>query len=297
MKRTHRSLFVLTTALAVSLVCATSSAQQTQGNVSFPMFKMGYDSNLVSFDHRHAYAGYRAENRPEHISARSPDSASLITNAPINQPVHYFYEPYPMEVGSSFWQIGASVSLAPIPDAEQEIPIPGLDIQYKRGLFENVSLAGSFSTSYFANLFHGGIQWNANQGRFSYGVTNDIGGAYGFITRENLYDKVEAYAFFYMPMLRFGYRFDDFSLSCSLVMSYIFKSTSYVNGLNASVGPEHTINDLYGTLVVEQPFLRNLRLSIGLSLGYARTPYQSWMFYNTLDEWLFVPEFFFAVQL
>jgi hypothetical protein len=70
-----------------------------------------------------------------------------------------------------------------------------------------------------------------------------------------------------------------------------------VNGLEASPGPQNTLNDYYCTLVVEQPFLRTLQLSIGLSLGYARTPYQTWMFYNTVDEWLFVPEFFFAIQL
>ncbi|HCA79856.1 MAG TPA: hypothetical protein DEP53_08990 [Bacteroidetes bacterium] len=202
-----------------------------------------------------------------------------------------------METGSSFFQVGASVSLVPYAEAEQEIPMPGLDIQYKWGIYKNVSLAGSLSTSYFSNLFHSGIQWNANVDRFSYGFANHVGFAYGFMKRVNLFDNVEAYGLFYMPMLRIGYRFDDFSVSSSFVISYVFKSNSYVNGLSASVGPQNSINDYYCTLVVEQPLLRNLHLSVGFSLGYARTPYQSWMLYNTTDEWLFVPEFFFAVQL
>jgi hypothetical protein len=70
-----------------------------------------------------------------------------------------------------------------------------------------------------------------------------------------------------------------------------------VHGLEASAGPQHSINDFYCTLVVEQPFLRSLHLSVGLSVGYSRTPYQTWMLYDTIDEWLFAPEFFFAVQL
>ena len=187
--------------------------------------------------------------------------------------------------------------MLPVPDAEQELPIPSLDIQYKRGILDNIAVVGTLSTCYFSNLLHGGFQWNTNLHRFSCGVANHIGFAYGFITRENLFDDVEGYALFDMFVLRLGFRLDDFSLSCSFVTTYVIKSRSYVNGLEASPGPQNTLNDYYCTLVVEQPFLRTLQLSIGLSLGYARTPYQTWMFYNTVDEWLFVPEFFFAIQL
>ena len=202
-----------------------------------------------------------------------------------------------MEVGSSFWQLGLSVSLVPLAEAEQEYPMPGLDVQYKRGLFKNVSYVASLSTSWYSWLFHTGLQWNSNLDRFSYGVANHFGFAYGYMHNTDVFENVVAYGYFYMPMLRFGYRFDDFSLSCSFVMTYAFKATSRVNGTTAYVGPEKKANDLYCTWVVEQPFLRNLQLSVGLSLGYARTPYQSWMQYNTTDEWLFVPEFFFAFQL
>ena len=67
--------------------------------------------------------------------------------------------------------------------------------------------------------------------------------------------------------------------------------------MEAPGGPEHSINDYWCTWAIEQPFLRSVHLSIGMSLGYTRTPYQTWMLYNTVDEWLFAPEFFFAVQL
>lgn len=214
-----------------------------------------------------------------------------------NREINYFYEPYPLGTGSYLLQIGASVSLLPFPDSEQEIPIPGLDVQYKSGLFKNVSLVGSFSTSIFSYLLHGGIQWNINVERFSFGIGNHFGAAYGFISASNIFDDVQAYGLFTMPLMRFGYRFDEFSVSCSFVLTYVFKSTSYVNNLTASVGPQKTINDYFCTLVVEQPFLKDVQVSVGLSLGYARTPYQSWMLYNTIDVWLFVPEFFFAVQL
>jgi len=234
---------------------------------------------------------------PECNGGIPADSTSSIPGESPAPAATYFYEPFPMEVGSSVFQLGASFSLLAYPDAEQELPIPGLDIQYKRGIFEKLALVGSFSTSYFSNLLHGGLQWNTKIERFSCGLATHLGGAYGFMTRENLFDDVEGYAVFAMLILRLGYRFDEFSVSCSFVSSYIINSRSYVNGMEASVGPQNTVNDYFCTLVVEQPFIRNLRVSIGLSLGYARTPYHTWMLYDTIDEWLFVPEFFFAVQL
>lgn len=237
-----------------------------------------------------------ARNGPG-ILPTDPDTLSRPGSAAASMPANYFYEPYPMPTGSSVFQIGGSFSLLPYPDAEQEVPIPALDIQYKRGIMENISAAGVISTCYFSNLVHAGLQWNINVHRFSVGVANHVGFVYGFITRENLFDDVEAYALFDMIILRFGFRFDEFSFSCSLVTTYVMDSKSFVNGLRAPGGPERALNDYYATFTLEQPFLRDLRLSVGLSVGYARTPYQTWMLYSTVDEWLFTPEFFFAVQL
>jgi hypothetical protein len=239
----------------------------------------------------------RSANNFERVDGIPADSTQQQPGAPFDQTVHYFYEPFPMEPGSSVFQIGASFSLLPVPDAEQELPIPALDIQYKRAIIDHLAVIGSLSTCIYSNLIHAGIQWNTGLDRFSVGLAGHIGLAYGFITKENVFDHVQGYGLFDMLILRLGYRFDDFSFSCAFVATYVMKSKSYVNGLEASVGPQRTVNDYYCTLAVEQPFLRNLRLSIGFSLGYARTPYQTWMFYNTIDEWLFTPEFFFAVQL
>lgn len=209
----------------------------------------------------------------------------------------YFYEPYPLRPGVQIFQIGGSFSLLPLPIAEQEIPYPAIDVQYKRGLIKNLSWVGSLSTNIYTNLFHTGLQWNFNSERFSFGLADHFGFAYGFMKAEGLFENVDAYAFYNMPVMRFGYGFNDFSISLSFSFTYVFKSSSFINGMKASIGPENSINDFYFTLAVEQPFLQNTLLSIGFSLTYSRTPWQSWMLYNTLDEWLFVPEFFFAVQL
>jgi hypothetical protein len=297
MKRACRILFASGISLYAPLILESALAQQVQVTTSFPVCKANDDTlrlptiNPVSpsADVLKSDTGHNPNDRIDATPQSTSDSG--------DSEIYYFYEPYPMEPGASFWQIGASISLVPLAEAEQEYPMPGLDVQYKRGLFKNVSYVGSYSTSWYSHLLHTGLQWNTKFDRFSFGIANHFGIAFGFMNNVDVFEKVVAYGLFYMPMLRFGYRFDDFSLSCSLVMTYVFKADSRVNKSTAYVGPQRTANDFYFTWAVEQPFLRHLHLSVGMSLGYARTPYQSWMQYNTTDEWLFVPEFFFAVQL
>lgn len=225
------------------------------------------------------------------------DSSSALADEAGRTTICYFYEPFPLAPGSHVFQLGGSFSLLPYPDMEQELPIPALDVQYKRGLFSHLALDGTLSTNIFSTLLHAGPQLQTKINRFSCGVADHIGGVYSFIKREKVFDRVDAYAIFDMMILRFGYRFDDFSVSVSFVATYVFKSRSYVNGLKAPGGPERSVNDYWCTFAVEQPFMKSLHVSVGMSVGYTRTPYQTWMLYSTVDEWLFAPEFFFAIQL
>lgn len=210
--------------------------------------------------------------------------------------VSYFYEPFPQKVGTSVFQLGGSFTLLPIPVVENEFPTPAIDLQYKYSISNSFSFASCFSTNYFSNLLHSGIQWNNNVDQFSIGLANHLGGFVGFISSEGQFDNNSAYAFFYMPILRVGFRTEEFSLSMSFAASYIFKSVSNVSGLKAP-GPESTWNDFFCTIAVEQPLLKKMNISIGLSLAFARSPYQSWLLFNTIDQNFFVPEFFFAIQL
>lgn len=210
--------------------------------------------------------------------------------------VSYFYEPYPQKVGESILQLGGSFTLLPIPVVENEYPAPALDLQYKRGILNNFSLNASLSTNIFTNLFHTGLQWNTSVNRFSFGFANHIGCFFGFFNTEGQFERNSAFAIYYLPILRFGYRLDDFSVTMSWAASYIFKSTSRVSGLKAS-GPEQTVNDYFCTISIEQPFLKHSLISVGFSLTYSVSPYQIWMMFDTIDQHLFIPEFFFAFQL
>lgn len=208
----------------------------------------------------------------------------------------YYYEPYPMVPGTSVIQVGMSFTLLPLPLVEDEYPTPAVEGQIKHGISEHWSFNGILSTNIFSTLLHGGPQWNTAIDRTSVGIAAHIGGFYGFISTEGQFDNNSAYAVVGIPIIRLGYRFDEFAVSASFAASYIFVSESSVSGLEAS-GPTSTVNDLFCTLAIEQPFLLRSQIAIGISLSYARTPYQTWLLYNTIDQYLFVPEFFFAVQL
>ncbi|RPI67628.1 MAG: hypothetical protein EHM43_07205 [Ignavibacteriae bacterium] len=208
----------------------------------------------------------------------------------------YYYEPFPLKPGMTVMQVGLSFTLLPVPLVENEYPTPAAEFQIKHGLSEMWSLNGVLSTNIFSTLLHGGPQWNTAIDRTSIGICGHVGGFYGFISTEGQFDNNSAYAVVGIPMLRIGYRLDAFALSTTFAASYVFVSESSVSGLEAP-GPMHTFNDLFCTIALEQPFLRKSQLALGISLSYARTPYQTWLLYNTIDQYLFLPEFFFAVQL
>ncbi|PKL86032.1 MAG: hypothetical protein CVV22_05740 [Ignavibacteriae bacterium HGW-Ignavibacteriae-1] len=210
--------------------------------------------------------------------------------------VRYFYEPFPLEKGTYLLQLGGSISLLPIPIIEVEFPVPAIDLNYKHCIFKNVSLVGVLSTNYYSNILHSGIQFNTNFSQFSIGVANHVGTFAGFINIEGQFENNTAFAFFYMPIVRLGWRMNNASFSASFVASYIFKSETKVSDIDTP-GPQGNWNDFFCTVALEQPIFKETLLSIGLSFTISRTPYQAWLLFNTIDQYQYVPEFFFSFQL
>jgi hypothetical protein len=237
------------------------------------------------------------------ISKENPNSVSDTSNNARDNSVllksidvRYFYEPYPLEKDEYILQLGACFTILPIPLVENEYPTPAIDLQYKIAVFDHFSINATLSTNFFTNLIHLGPQWSANVDDFSIGIGQNIGTFLGYISMEGQFDNNSAYALFYMPIIRFGYRFDQVSFSVSFASSYIFQAASKVSDMEA-IGIEDTWNDFFCTIAFEQPFLKKQLLAFGFSLNYSQTPYQSWLLYNTNEEFIYLPEFFFAFQL
>jgi hypothetical protein len=210
--------------------------------------------------------------------------------------IGYFYEPYPIEKHKLLLQLGGSFTLLPIPVAENELIVPTIDLQSKYAISDNFCMIGSLFTNFFSNVLHSGLQWNKNFDRFSVGIANNIGIFVGYVSLEEQFENNTALVYFYLPTLKAGYRLDDASISLTLGANYILYGHSKISEVN-SVGVSQTWNMVYVTLAFEQPIFRRSYASFGFSVDFSKTPYQSWLMYNTTGNNLFVPEFFFSFQL
>jgi hypothetical protein len=201
-----------------------------------------------------------------------------------------------MKASDWLLQLGGSVTLLPVPVTENEIIVPSVDLQFKMGLSERFSLVSSLYTNVFSNVLHAGVQWNKNYGKVSIGLVNHIGVFGGFFNLKEVYEWNSAFAVIYLPMIRTGYRFDDFSLTATSGSSYIFYGNSKISEVN-TVGLSQSWHDYFVTITFEQPFLRRTLMSFGFSVFFDKSPYQCWLLYNTLDYYMFIPEFFIRFQL
>jgi hypothetical protein len=209
---------------------------------------------------------------------------------------YYHYEPWPLTPGSSVFTLGLSLTMLPEPVIETEVPAPAVEVQFKLGLTRNSTLVTTISTNIFSNILQAGIQWNDTSNRFSYAIGNNLVGFFGWFTAEGQFHENWAWALGTIPLTRFGFRFEGFSLSATLAASLLFDARSHVGTIKAA-GASSPLNDIYLTLAIEQPFLRNGAVSVGFSITYSRSPYQSWILFNTIDQFLLLPEFFVGFQL
>ncbi len=229
------------------------------------------------------------------FSQSSYEGSSPIVDDSVWQSPRYHYEPWPLDVGTSLWTFGLSLTTLPQPVVESEVPAPAIDIQFKKGVFEHVSLVTTFSTNVLSNVLQAGMQWNDRTDRLSYAAGVNVGVFGGWLSVEGQFDRNWAYAVALLPVLRTGYRFDEFSLSTTFSGTVVLSAQTYIGSLHAQ-GTSSPFNDLFITAAIEQPFLRSSFISMGISLAYSRTPYQSWILFNTLDQYLLIPEVFVGFQ-
>jgi hypothetical protein len=209
----------------------------------------------------------------------------------------YHHEPWPLAPGQSILTAGVVFALLPEPVIENEVPTPAFQLQYKRGLFAQSSLIATISTNVVTNLAQVGMQWNDTSGSLSYAAGTNAVGFLGWLSSEGMFANNWAFAVGVVPYACVGYRFDDFSISAEIAASWIFDARTHINTLWTPANLSSPLNDLFATFAIEQPFLQDGSVSIGFILTLSRTPYQSWILFNTFDQHLLIPEFFVGFQL
>jgi len=228
---------------------------------------------------------------------RSQAAASrLETISLVHDSTHYFYEPHPLRANENIFNLGFSISIVPEAIVEKEFPAPTADFQYKHGFSPAFSFYGNFSTNYFTNILAGGLQWNTGDDDLSFAIGSGLDGFAGSYNLGGEFDHTTAAALAYVPIIEIGHRFDDVAVSLHLAATYILYAQTHVTSLSDNSLQYH-VNDVYATLTFEEPFYGNTRVASGISLAYSRSPYSIWMYFDSFDEYLFTPEFFFSFKL
>ena len=208
----------------------------------------------------------------------------------------YYYDPQPLAPGEHLLNLGLSLTLLPEPNVEQEIPAPAIDLQAKYGLSNVFTAYGSLSTNIFTNVMLVGVQAGHSFGNWNVSAGDAFAFFAGFLSVEGQFNNNSAAAIANMPAVRIGRRIGQTAISLSAYGTFLLHADMNVASVRQR-GIELTFNDLYFTLAFEQPFFASVLVSSGVRVIYSRTPYQSWMLYNTFDQFLMLPEFFFAFQL
>jgi hypothetical protein len=208
----------------------------------------------------------------------------------------YLYEPVPLAPRQYVHNVGITIGLLPQPVVEQEIPTPSFDYRAKYGLSPDWSAFCSVSSNYVTNVLVLGAQWNNGDKFFSYAPGLGLAGFAGWLDMEGQFSKNSAAAIALVPMVRCGHTFDDFTLSTAIAATYLLHADTKVGSLEDR-SLSYSINDVFMTVAFEQPIFDRTYVSMGVTVTYSRTPYQSWVLYNTFDQYQVVPEFFFSFQL
>lgn len=210
--------------------------------------------------------------------------------------VHYLYEPLPLGAGENVWNLGMSLSLIPAPIVEQELVSPTVEFQIKHGFSPRFTAYGGISTNYFTNLVGFGLQYNNGDEDFSYSGGCAIIGFAGTIDIGGEFDRNTAGAVALIPTARFSHRFGDVALTLLVSGTYILYADTHIGSLEDR-GVRARFNDIAAEFALEQPFFGRTYITLGIGFTYSRTPYQTWMLYNTFDQYLVVPATFFSFRL
>jgi hypothetical protein len=208
---------------------------------------------------------------------------------------YYVHEPWPLPSGQSAWMIGATMTVLPQPLVENEIPAPAFDMRARYGLPENFALVGRLNTNIINNMLSLGGQWVYTIGRFSVAVGDAFTGFYGRLDQAS-FNANTGMALATVPFVRLGYHGPDFSFSITGDAMYVITAKTTIDDIeNTTVRQPWNSGGL--TFAVEQPFFNTSEITLGMNLSWSRNPWQTWLLYNTFDEFMMYPEFFVGFAL
>lgn len=191
--------------------------------------------------------------------------------------------------------IGLNLTRLPQEVVEEEInQSPVLNFDARLGIPANLSLLANFHSNYIVNSGSLGLQWTLISNDFSFAVGLEYQLWFGHVDFRAI--QMKNNGFTYYPFILFGKKFEDFivSLRADAQFSRVITHDGEDNFLS-----DRTDNQAgYSIeLSIEQPLWKDNWAAISVKINYARFYYQSWLSFNTLNEYLIYPEFSFMLIL
>lgn len=207
----------------------------------------------------------------------------------------FIYYPARLDTWEMMVGIGLSVTSLPIEVVEEEInQSPLLKIDYKLGLPANFSLNAKLFSNYIVNGSSMGFDYAWIDRKFSSNVGFDVTGWFGHLNMDAI--QLKARGMIISPYVTTGIKFDNLLLSARIETQI---STIWTDDYDEIILGKVKYPDkgIALHLTVEQPLWNDNWTALGIKLNYTKFYYQSWLSYNTLDEYLFYPEVIFSFVL
>lgn len=189
------------------------------------------------------------------------------------------------------YSVGIGVTALPLAIVEDEVnQSPIIRLRGKVGLPIGFSIDLSFFSNYLSNYGELGIEKNIVNDKFSLSGGLSTAGWFGHLNMPAI--QLKSRGMNLMPYLSVGYDFDDFQISSRFDTQY---SIIWTDDYEEQYLGRRIYDDLgYGLqIAIEQALWGNNRTALGMKVNYAKFYYQSWIAYNTIDQYFFFPEMFF----
>lgn len=196
------------------------------------------------------------------------------------------------------WETRTSVSLSftrlPIDWVETSVEIPIVQVKNKLGFPAGFTLESSLQTIVVSNQLRIGPHWNAELGRFSFGIGFDAALLYGRMVVSGFDNK--AFGWCTYPSVSIGFTTNDIAFTLSGEYS-ILQSLTVSSG-NAEVSESKNFKSGQSiSLFMEQKFWKQHVLTLGFINNFQKFYFPAWPAFSAFNRRYYIPQFYIGLVL
>lgn len=205
-----------------------------------------------------------------------------------------FYYPRAFNKWDYMFYTGLSVTRLPVVVVEEEISqSPMLNLGFRLGLPWSINYTMHFNTNYISNYSNFCFYKSIDIGRHTIAFGGKIAVWFGHLQMDAIHLK--SYGWIINPTVLYGYDFEKFLLSVEIESQHSRMFTSSDDIFLGTI--KEPASGFAIKFNIEQPLWKNHCITTSIKLNYAKFYYQSWLSFNTVNEYLLYPEIHFGFIL